>query len=51
MFAFAYGASRIKTIFPSQMPDYQEKKKRCKGLRQKLFHIKRLVKIYDQGIC
>uniref|UniRef100_A0A3B4YV79 Occludin-like n=1 Tax=Stegastes partitus TaxID=144197 RepID=A0A3B4YV79_9TELE len=26
-------------------------KKQCKELRQKLFHIKRLVKIYDQGLC
>ncbi|TWW72736.1 Occludin [Takifugu flavidus] len=41
--------NRLKDL--KRMPDYQEKKKRCKGLRQKLFHIKRLVKIYDQGIC
>lgn len=34
-----------------QTPDYQAKKKQCKELRQKLFHIKRLVKIYDQGLC
>uniref|UniRef100_A0A3Q0T3L1 Zgc:154006 n=1 Tax=Amphilophus citrinellus TaxID=61819 RepID=A0A3Q0T3L1_AMPCI len=27
------------------------KKKQSKELRQKLFHIKRLVKIYDQGFC
>ncbi|XP_035526482.1 occludin [Morone saxatilis] len=32
-------------------PDYQAKKKQCKEFRQKLFHIKRLVKIYDQGLC
>ncbi|CAB1436610.1 unnamed protein product, partial [Pleuronectes platessa] len=32
-------------------PDYQAKKKQSKQLRQKLFHIKRLVKIYDQGLC
>lgn len=38
-------------FIPPQMPDYQAKKKQCKELRQKLFHIKRLVKIYDQGIC
>lgn len=38
-------------IPPPQMPDYQAKKKQCKELRQKLFHIKRLVKVYDQGIC
>lgn len=49
---FVFGALLIETIFPPfQMPDYQAKKKRCKELRQKLFHIKRLVKIYDQGIC
>ncbi|KAG8014047.1 Occludin [Nibea albiflora] len=34
-----------------QTPNYQAKKKQCKELRQKLFHIKRLVKIYDQGLC
>ncbi|KAF3699166.1 Occludin [Channa argus] len=32
-------------------PDYQAKKKQSKELRLKLFHIKRLVKIYDQGFC
>ncbi|XP_058483724.1 uncharacterized protein LOC131458563 [Solea solea] len=32
-------------------PDYQAKKQQSKQLRQKLFHIKRLVKIYDQGLC
>uniref|UniRef100_A0A3Q0STE1 Zgc:154006 n=1 Tax=Amphilophus citrinellus TaxID=61819 RepID=A0A3Q0STE1_AMPCI len=32
-------------------PEYQAKKKQSKELRQKLFHIKRLVKIYDQGFC
>lgn len=34
-----------------QTPEYQAKKKQSKELRQKLFHIKRLVKIYDQGFC
>lgn len=34
-----------------QTPDYQAKRKQCKELRRKLFHIKRLVKIYDQGLC
>uniref|UniRef100_A0A3Q4M4B9 Zgc:154006 n=1 Tax=Neolamprologus brichardi TaxID=32507 RepID=A0A3Q4M4B9_NEOBR len=32
-------------------PEYQAKKKQSKELRQKLFHIKHLVKIYDQGFC
>ncbi|XP_061588636.1 uncharacterized protein LOC133452912 [Cololabis saira] len=31
--------------------DYQAQKKQCKELRLKLFHIKHLVKIYDQGFC
>ncbi|CAG01949.1 unnamed protein product [Tetraodon nigroviridis] len=41
--------NRLKDL--KRMPDYQAKKKLCKELRQKLFHIKGLVKIYDQGIC
>ncbi|XP_041847390.1 uncharacterized protein LOC121643869 [Melanotaenia boesemani] len=40
---------RLKDL--KKTPDYQAKKKQSKELRQKLFHIKRLVKIYDQGIC
>uniref|UniRef100_A0A672J1J5 Occludin n=1 Tax=Salarias fasciatus TaxID=181472 RepID=A0A672J1J5_SALFA len=31
--------------------EYRAKKKQSKELRQKLFHIKRLVKVYDQGLC
>ncbi|XP_068195964.1 uncharacterized protein zgc:154006 [Antennarius striatus] len=41
--------NRLKGL--KRTPDYQGKKKLCKELRQKLFHIKRLVKIYDQGLC
>nr|XP_046264307.1 uncharacterized protein LOC124069305 [Scatophagus argus] len=41
--------NRLKDL--KRTPDYQTKKKQCKELRQKLFHIKRLVKIYDQGLC
>ncbi|CAJ1071834.1 Occludin [Xyrichtys novacula] len=40
---------RLKDL--KKTPDYQAKKKHCKELRQKLFHIKRLVKTYDQGLC
>ncbi|MEQ2281269.1 hypothetical protein AMECASPLE_028530, partial [Ameca splendens] len=31
--------------------DYQTKRRQSKELRRKLFHIKHLVKIYDQGFC
>ncbi|XP_070830182.1 uncharacterized protein [Chaetodon trifascialis] len=41
--------NRLKDL--KRTPDYQAKKKQCKELRQKLFHIKRLVKTYDQGLC
>ncbi|XP_042353473.1 LOW QUALITY PROTEIN: uncharacterized protein LOC121951272 [Plectropomus leopardus] len=41
--------NRLKDL--KRLPDYQAKKRQCKELRQKLFHIKRLVKIFDQGIC
>uniref|UniRef100_A0A3Q3L3L7 Zgc:154006 n=1 Tax=Mastacembelus armatus TaxID=205130 RepID=A0A3Q3L3L7_9TELE len=41
--------NRLKDL--KQKPDYQAKKRQSKELRQKLFHIKRLVKIYDQGLC
>ncbi|XP_047197973.1 uncharacterized protein LOC118118010 [Hippoglossus stenolepis] len=41
--------NRLKYL--KRTPDYQAKKKQSKQLRQKLFHIKRLVKIYDQGLC
>ncbi len=30
------------------MPDYQNKKHQCRKLRHKIFHIKRMVKIYDR---
>uniref|UniRef100_A0A3B4ANV7 Occludin n=1 Tax=Periophthalmus magnuspinnatus TaxID=409849 RepID=A0A3B4ANV7_9GOBI len=32
-----------------QTPEYQLKKKQCRRLRQKLFHIKRMVKNYDKS--
>uniref|UniRef100_A0A3Q1G2L7 Occludin n=1 Tax=Acanthochromis polyacanthus TaxID=80966 RepID=A0A3Q1G2L7_9TELE len=41
--------NRLKDL--KRTADYQAKKKQCKELRQKLFHIKRLVKIYDQASC
>ncbi|XP_054452731.1 uncharacterized protein LOC129089343 [Anoplopoma fimbria] len=41
--------NRLKDL--KRTSDYQAKKKKCKELRQKLFHIKRLVKIFDQGLC
>nr|XP_019962973.1 PREDICTED: occludin-like [Paralichthys olivaceus] len=41
--------NRLKYL--KRTPDYQAKKKQSRQLRQKLFHIKRLVKIYDQGLC
>uniref|UniRef100_A0A8C6SRG2 Zgc:154006 n=1 Tax=Neogobius melanostomus TaxID=47308 RepID=A0A8C6SRG2_9GOBI len=41
--------NRLKDL--KRTPDYQAKKKQSKELRQKLFHIKQLVKIYDQGMC
>ncbi|XP_056149088.1 uncharacterized protein LOC130123812 [Lampris incognitus] len=41
--------NRLKDL--KRAPDYQEKKRQSKELREKLFHIKRLVKNYDQGLC
>ncbi|XP_042285054.1 uncharacterized protein LOC121908817 [Thunnus maccoyii] len=41
--------NRLKDL--KKTPDYQAKKRQSKELRQKLFHIKRLVKNYDQGLC
>ncbi|KAM6918371.1 occludin-like [Xenentodon cancila] len=41
--------NRLKDL--KRTADYQAQKKQCKALRQKLFHIKHLVKIYDQGFC
>ncbi|XP_077373792.1 uncharacterized protein ocln1 [Festucalex cinctus] len=41
--------NRLKDL--KRAPDYQEKKKESKELRQKLFHIKRLVQNFDQGLC
>ncbi|XP_076001024.1 uncharacterized protein ocln1 [Genypterus blacodes] len=41
--------NRLKDL--KRMPDYQTKKKQSKELRLKLFHIKRLVKNYDRGLC
>lgn len=41
--------NRLKDL--KRTPEYQAKKKQTKELRQKLFHIKQLVKIYDQGMC
>ncbi|XP_053359270.1 occludin [Clarias gariepinus] len=39
--------NRLKDL--KRMPDYQEKKQRCRRLRHKLFHIKRMVKNYDRA--
>ncbi|XP_053186551.1 uncharacterized protein LOC128369523 [Scomber japonicus] len=41
--------NRLKDLKKS--PDHQAKKKRCKELRQKLYHLKRLVKNFDRGLC
>lgn len=41
--------NRLKDL--KRTPEYQAKKKESKELRRKLFHIKQLVKIYDQGMC
>ncbi|KAM4604637.1 occludin-like [Polymixia lowei] len=41
--------NRLKDL--KRTPDYQLKKKQTKELRHKLFHIKRLVKNYDRGLC
>nr|XP_020471833.1 occludin-like [Monopterus albus]XP_020471835.1 occludin-like [Monopterus albus] len=41
--------NRLKDL--KRKSDYQAKKQQSKELRQKLFHIKRLVRIYDQGLC
>ncbi|XP_061652706.1 uncharacterized protein LOC133488626 [Phyllopteryx taeniolatus] len=41
--------NRLKDL--KRGPDYQGKKRESKELRQKLFHIKRLVKNFDQGLC
>uniref|UniRef100_A0AAV2JNI5 OCEL domain-containing protein n=1 Tax=Knipowitschia caucasica TaxID=637954 RepID=A0AAV2JNI5_KNICA len=41
--------NRLKDLKKTE--DYQAKKKQCREMRQKLFHIKRLVKNYDQGMC
>lgn len=41
--------NRLKDL--KKTAEYQAKKKQTKELRQKLFHIKRLVKVYDQGLC
>ncbi|XP_055359551.1 uncharacterized protein zgc:154006 [Betta splendens] len=40
---------RLKDL--KRKPAYQAKKEQSKELRQKLFHIKRLVKKYDHGFC
>lgn len=41
--------NRLKDL--KRTPDYQTKKKQSRELRQKLFHLKRLVKNYDRGLC
>ncbi|XP_071382975.1 uncharacterized protein [Centroberyx affinis] len=41
--------NRLKDL--KRLPDYQAKKKQSKELRHKLFHIKRLVKNFDRGLC
>ncbi|KAF7695729.1 occludin [Silurus meridionalis] len=45
--AVAEEFNRLKDL--KRMPDYQEKKLRCRRLRHKLFHIKRIVKDYDRA--
>ncbi|XP_077411559.1 uncharacterized protein ocln1 [Vanacampus margaritifer] len=41
--------NRLKDL--KRAPDYQVKKRESKELRQKLFHIKRLVQNFDKGLC
>ncbi|KAM4727664.1 occludin-like [Anableps anableps] len=41
--------NRLKDLKKAE--DYQAKKRESKELQRKLFHIKHLVKIYDQGFC
>ncbi|KAM8849645.1 occludin isoform 1-T3 [Spinachia spinachia] len=41
--------NRLKDL--KSTSEHQAKKKQCKELRQKLFHIKRLVKLFDEGLC
>ncbi|XP_054623127.1 occludin isoform X2 [Dunckerocampus dactyliophorus] len=41
--------NRLKAL--KRAPDYQTKKRESKELRQKLFHIKQLVKNFDRGLC
>ncbi|XP_030647802.1 occludin [Chanos chanos] len=45
--AVAEEYNRLKDV--KQMPDYKSKKLQCRKLRNKLFHIKRMVKNYDDG--
>lgn len=45
--AVAEEFNRLKDL--KRMPDYQEKKQRCRRLRHKLFHIKHMVKDYDRA--
>lgn len=45
--AVAEEYNRLKDL--KRMPDYQNKKHQCRKLRHKLFHIKRIVKVYDRG--
>ncbi|RXN12379.1 occludin-like protein [Labeo rohita] len=44
--AVAEEYNRLKDV--KRMPDYQNKKHQCRKLRHKLFHIKRMVKVYDR---
>lgn len=37
------------SLSAAQTADYRAKKKRCRRLRHKLFHIKRMVKDYDKN--
>ncbi|XP_061878237.1 uncharacterized protein LOC133630645 [Entelurus aequoreus] len=41
--------NRLKDL--QRAPGYQAKKKESKELRQKLFHVKRMVKNFDRGLC
>ncbi|KAJ8336367.1 hypothetical protein SKAU_G00375870 [Synaphobranchus kaupii] len=41
--------NRMKSLW--QMPEYQTKKLQCRELRQKLLHMKTLVRTYDRECC
>ncbi|XP_077580194.1 occludin-like [Stigmatopora nigra] len=41
--------NRLKDL--KRAPEYQAKKKESKELRKKMFHIKKLIKNFDRGLC